>query len=157
MEWQGIYGREVGNNLAEDIKTRLKGTTNGIIHIGADSKVKSENICFIVVVAVMSGGEGSPISRLAYFKRENISDKHNEYSTKRRLLEEAYKSINVALELEPHFDFPLIIHIDANPDIKFKSSKYIKQLIGMVVGNGFDYRVKPDAWAAQTIADKLTK
>ena len=50
------------------------------------------------------------------------------------------------------------VHIDASPvEAKMKTSRFIEMLQGYVTGAGFIYKVKPNAWASQTVADKHSK
>ena len=49
------------------------------------------------------------------------------------------------------------MHVDANEDLRHRSSKYVRALAGMVVGHGFQVRVKPDSWCATHVADYLVK
>ena len=50
------------------------------------------------------------------------------------------------------------LHLDVSPFEKNNStSKLSVMLKGYVQGFGVDYRLKPDAWASQTIADKHSK
>ena len=61
-----------------------------------------------------------------------------------------------AFELSP--DGQLIwVHVDANPDERYDSSDYVKQLAGMVAGSGFPVLVKPNAWCASHVADFAVK
>ena len=50
------------------------------------------------------------------------------------------------------------LHLDVSPfGLNNGTSKYSDMLKGYVQGYGLDYRLKPDAWASQTIADKHSK
>ena len=40
------------------------------------------------------------------------------------------------------FLFAFVVHVDANEDLRHRSSKYVQALSGMVVGHGFQVRVK---------------
>jgi hypothetical protein len=37
------------------------------------------------------------------------------------------------------------------------SSKYVQELVGLVVGQGFAVRIKPDAWCAAHAADHVVR
>lgn len=55
-------------------------------------------------------------------------------------------------------DRPFQIHLDVNPNPKFKSNKVIAEAVGWVRGvTGIDPHVKPDACAASFAADKRAK
>ena len=47
----------------------------------------------------------------------------------------------------------LTVHIDANPVVAHKSSAYVQELVGLVVGQGFKALIKPESWAASHAAD----
>jgi predicted RNase H-related nuclease YkuK (DUF458 family) len=47
--------------------------------------------------------------------------------------------------------------MDANEDLRHRSSNYVQALAGMVVGYGFRVRLKPDSWCATHVADRLVK
>jgi predicted RNase H-related nuclease YkuK (DUF458 family) len=76
-----------------------------------------------------------------------------EHSLRKRLLQEVWFAVEVALQLTDICPGRLTVHIDANPVEKHASSKYLQELIGMVVGQGFKALWKPDAWAATHVAD----
>jgi len=52
-----------------------------------------------------------------------------------------------------HLD--LEIHLDIGPNGDTKG--LIKEIVGMVVGSGFDAKIKPDSCGASKVADKYTK
>ena len=45
------------------------------------------------------------------------------------------------------------MHVDANVDLRHRSSKYVRALAGMVMGYGFKVMVKPHSWCATHVAD----
>ena len=50
------------------------------------------------------------------------------------------------------------LHLDVSPfSAGNATSKFSDMLKGYVQGYGFDYRLKPEAWASQSIADKHSK
>ena len=50
------------------------------------------------------------------------------------------------------------LHIDVSPFyMKNGTSKFSDMLRGYVAGAGFECRVKPEAWASQSVADKHSK
>ena len=60
---------------------------------------------------------------------------------------------------EYNFDPSLIeLHLDVSPfSAGNATSKFSDMLKGYVQGYGFDFRLKPNAWASQSIADKHSK
>ena len=50
------------------------------------------------------------------------------------------------------------LHLDVSPfNLNNATSKYSDMLKGFVQGYGFEYQLKPNAWASQTIADRHSK
>jgi len=80
-------------------------------------------------------------------------------SLRQRLVMEAMRSLEVAWYIDPMITSKSIveIHLDVNPNIKFRSGKYKEELVGMIVGNGFLCKVKPNAVAASKCADRKCK
>ena len=74
------------------------------------------------------------------------------------MLDEAYRSVEVAIELDKVISGQLTVHLDIGDDlIKNKTSKFNRELQMLVKGQGFECAIKPDSWASTSVADKLTK
>jgi predicted RNase H-related nuclease YkuK (DUF458 family) len=71
---------------------------------------------------------------------------------KARMLQEAAFAIQTALEL----NVPAEIHLDINPNPKFKSNAALKEALAYVKGMGLQAKVKPEAFAASCAADYFT-
>lgn len=52
-------------------------------------------------------------------------------------------------------DFHVEIHVDIGPNGSTRS--LIKEIVGMVVANGYEAYIKPDAYGASKVADKHSK
>ena len=52
-------------------------------------------------------------------------------------------------------DFDVEIHLDVGNN--GATQTLIKEVVGMVVGSGFNARIKPDSYGASSVADKYTK
>lgn len=158
MEWYTMTNKKV--NLLEAIAPYTKAE-NVLIHIGTDAQAKGANNIadFVTVVCVhmidVTGtGKGG---RVFYHKDKKVPT----HSLWEKLYGETWRSLQVAVKLDEGFKDKLkdriIVHVDANPDPIFKSSNYVKQLAGMVMGFGFKHILKPDAWAASHAADHVVK
>ena len=53
------------------------------------------------------------------------------------------------------YDIKLEVHADINPDVKFDSNKALSEAVGYMLGMGYDFKVKPSAFAASNVADRL--
>jgi len=77
-----------------------------------------------------------------------------------RMLKEVQISINTAMHLAPLLDLygvPFEIHADVNPDPIFDSNKALNNVVGYIKGMDYNYKVKPNAYAASCAADKIAK
>jgi len=81
------------------------------------------------------------------------------FSLKEKIYQETLASLEMANRFLPllknhlNGDFQLLeIHIDAGGGGSTK--EIIKELVGMVVGNGFTAKTKPDAYGASSVADR---
>ena len=73
------------------------------------------------------------------------------------LIQEAQMSVETATMLSERVPQDIVLHIDANPDERHRSSRYARSLAGMGLGCGFEVRLKPDAWCASSVADHVVK
>lgn len=137
----------------------LKGTVqelakDGIksVHIGSDSQQSGKFTEFVTVVAVLTPGKGGR----AFYCREKTD---RVTALRERLLREVWMSVDVGLMLNSLIPegTELTVHVDANPNVKFRSSQYVKELTSMVVSQGFKALLKPDAWCASHAADHVVK
>lgn len=120
------------------------------VHIGTDSQQCGRVTRFVTVVVILTPSKGG---RVAY-RRETVARIH---SLRERLLTEVWKSVDLGLTFSPIVPGDLTVHIDANPVVTHKSSAYVQELVGLVVGQGFKAAIKPEAWAATHAADHVVR
>ena len=53
------------------------------------------------------------------------------------------------------YDVEMEIHADINTDPYFASNKALKEAMGYILGMGFVFKAKPDAFASSSCADKV--
>jgi predicted RNase H-related nuclease YkuK (DUF458 family) len=88
---------------------------------------------------------------------------HNEkvsktYHIKERMLLEVAKSIDIAYQLCDVFiehGVEMEIHADINTNPQFKSNDALKESMGYILGMGFAFKVKPQAFASSCCADRI--
>jgi len=144
------------NNEKTDIDKFLihyASKSNTEFYIGTDSQNysrKDKKFChFSTVIVACDRGHGAN----AIFHREKTEFVPNIHQ---RLLTEAMMSLEAAWYVtkiiggDKHV---ICIHLDVNDNVKFKSSAYKDELVGLVSGQGFFVEHKPNSWAASTIAD----
>lgn len=126
-------------------------SSNGqAVHIGTDSLQSGRYTQFVTIVAILTPGKGG---RVAYSREVTPRIA----SLRERLLKEVWRSVDLGLALEPHVKGELTISIDVNTSIKHRSTAYLQELTGLVVGQGFKVLVKPDAFAASHVADHVVR
>lgn len=92
-----------------------------------------------------------------YFWKKTVDvktfDRHD------RMLKEAYYSLELAQRVVAHlreklddllYDFEIHLDIGNNGPTK----TMIQEIVGMITGNGFTARIKPDSYAANKVADR---
>jgi predicted RNase H-related nuclease YkuK (DUF458 family) len=121
--------------------------------VGTDSQLREE-VCYVTAIVILRAGRGG---RFYYVKeREKVK-----LSLKQRIYYETSKSLSVAAKLAEKLtanglaDLDIEIHLDVGEQGETK--EIIREVVGMVVGSGFDARIKPDSYGASKVADKYTK
>ena len=129
---------------------------NGRIYIGTDSYIE-KNRCAFATAICLHGADGQSggkyFFRKVYYKRQNFS------SLVQRILREVQDSIEIALNISEHIPTAKIeLHLDISPASKNNgTSKFSDMVTGYARASGFDCKIKPHAWASQSVADKHSK
>lgn len=135
--------------MAEDTKRSYD------IVIGTDSHehLKTDFVTAIVVHRVGAGGR-------YFWVREQVANMHTLreriYSEALRSLEAAEKMSNGLYRLfsKEEQTFNLEIHVDIG---EFgETREMIKEVVGMIIGNGYKVKMKPLAYGAFVVADRHT-
>jgi len=130
------------------------------IIVGCDSS-SSEEPHFPLVLAVLRVGEGGR------FFLKNIAYKDRKfYNWKQRILEEVLLSCQFALYLREVFDKEIksqlssfdyqfrYIHADIGENGATRDM--VKELTGLIRGNGFEPKIKPESFVASSVADRYS-
>lgn len=109
----------------------------------------------MVVVLHDDGCKGAKI--LGHIVRESLYDNSPERPSL-RLMGEVYKIAQMYLEFQDLFSgYHTEIHLDLNPNRRFKSSGVVPEALGYIKGVcQIDAKLKPDAWAASFAADRFS-
>lgn len=125
-------------------------------HEEAGSNLSNRNIKLVTAILVHRRGFGGKY----FWMKKNISNIH---SLREKIYAETLLSLEFAHEFVPVLkdnlgdNFPkynLEIHIDVGEHGATRDM--IKEVVGMVTGNGFVAKTKPEAYGASYIADKHT-
>jgi uncharacterized protein len=121
------------------------------ICIGSDSQVKGKVTEFATVIVILREKKGG----FMYFTKQT---KVSNMSIKERMVIEVSLSVQLAYELCPTLDkYPigLEVHADINTDPGFKSNVALRDAMGYILGMGYIFKAKPDAFASSYCADRL--
>ncbi len=134
----------------------LHSQKNKKIFIGSDSFVTRKKVCFVTAVCLLTEHAGG---RYFFYKESVPLKKYNILST--RITEEVRRSIELAelfmnqLKISPKM---IELHLDVSPfAAKEGTSRFSEMLKGYVQGYGFECKLKPNAWASQSVADRHSK
>jgi hypothetical protein len=119
--------------------------------IGTDSQVKGAETEFATVIVFLREGRGG----FMYIHNEKTTQK---FHIKERMLQEVSKSIEIAYELCDLFnlyDVDMEVHADINTNPQFKSNDTLKEAMGYILGMGFAFKAKPEAFASSSCANKI--
>ena len=165
MKWQRA-GKKIDIPIEEYLNTLITEelALNHVltVSIGTDSQVSGKSYKFATVIMIrvqenLGGGvlvgRGCKLISATYFIQTYSKDKNG---VNERMLTEVGKSIEVAYEINPILEkhgIKLEIHADINPDPKWESNKALSQAVGYILGMGYDFKVKPAAFAASYCGD----
>jgi predicted RNase H-related nuclease YkuK (DUF458 family) len=169
LKWNRMTKGPITKPLVEYLEDIFeKSIKDGLIlrvAIGTDSQRGKKGFKFATVIIIttfedLGGvvvGRGGMVIGAKFY---NDKYKKGKEGVKERMIFEVSKSIEVAYEISPLldlYDIPLEIHADINPDVKWESNKALNEAVGYILGMGYDFKVKPNAFASSSAADRLTK
>ncbi|MCK9221890.1 MAG: ribonuclease H-like YkuK family protein [Limnochordia bacterium] len=149
------YGSMEINGVFEQIIAYMQEmpTIKYRLIIGTDSQTRDDT-CFVTAILIHREGRGGRY----FYSRE----KHRYISSLRqRIFYETSRSLAVASQITALLaqngfgDLNIEIHLDVGPNGETK--ELIREVVGMVVGSGFDAKIKPESYGASNVADKHTK
>jgi predicted RNase H-related nuclease YkuK (DUF458 family) len=152
--WRKLNGQKI-----EEIKTAVKNTIikeqaaghRLKVCIGTDSQVRGAITEFATVIVFLREKRGG----FMYIHNEKSTQK---MSLKERMIIEVSKSIDIAYKLCDIFDaydVALEVHADINTNPNFESNVALREAMGYILGMGFVFKAKPDAFASTSCADKF--
>lgn len=160
-------------------ETIAKGYTFDVA-VGTDSQKSGKGYRFATVILIsmredlgsgISTGRGGMVIHAAYnedvvTKKDGLKPKGHEKvllvrgkeGVNHRMIYEVSKSIEAAMQiadLVEAYGIKMTIHADINANEKWESNKALSHAIGYILGMGYDFKIKPDAWAASFGADRF--
>jgi predicted RNase H-related nuclease YkuK (DUF458 family) len=155
MKWRRFNGDALHLPIKEEVKqTIIREMAAGYrlkVCIGTDSQVKGDDTEFATVIVFLREGHGG----FMYMLNERT---RTPYSIKERMLVEVSKSIEIAYELcdlLTIYDVDMEVHADINTNPQFKSNLALHEAMGYILGMGFAFKAKPEAFASTNCANRI--
>ncbi|MCC6286790.1 MAG: ribonuclease H-like YkuK family protein [Chitinophagaceae bacterium] len=155
MLWRKFNGERFLLPIKEEVKRAIiREKQNGFrlkVCIGTDSQVKGAETEFATVIVFLREGHGG----FMFIHNEKTK---KQYSIKERMLVEVAKSIEIAYELcdlFTQYDVDMEVHADINTNPHFKSNEALREAMGYILGMGFAFKAKPEAFASSSCANKV--
>ena len=155
MRWRRFNGDPIELPIKTAVEAAIVRETNAGYHmkvcIGTDSQIKGAETEFATVIVFLREGHGG------FMFIHNEKTRHV-YSIKERMLVEVAKSIEIAYELCDLFtlyDVDMEVHADINTNPQFKSNEALREAMGYILGMGFAFKAKPEAFASSSCANKM--
>jgi len=129
------------------------------IVVGCDSS-SGEAPYFPVAIVILRKKAGG-----RFFLKKIKYHKKKFYNLHQRILEEVYLSCQLALALKERIEEQVKTIPEANYEFKYihadvgengVTKDMIKEVIGLIRGNGFEAKIKPEAFAASVVADRFS-
>ncbi len=164
QQWRTLSGKNIRRPIEEEI-SEVIANERAMGHelkvcIGTDSQVKacpdkrgSKETEFATVIVFIRKGKGG----FMYIHNATTTKK---MSIKERMLLEVAKSIEVAYPLcniFSRYSVDMEVHADINTNPSFKSNDALKDAMGYIMGMGFVFKAKPEAFASSSCANKVVQ
>jgi uncharacterized protein len=157
QKWRKLNGERIKIPIADEVANVLirerEAGHDLKVCIGTDSQVKGKETEFATVIVFIRKGKGG----FMYIHNEITKQK---MTIKQRMLTEVNRSIKVAYELcniFSRFSVDMEVHADINTNPNFKSNGALKEAMGYIMGMGFAFKAKPDAFASSSCANKVVQ
>jgi predicted RNase H-related nuclease YkuK (DUF458 family) len=155
MKWRKFNGEPIKLPITDAVENAIRRETDAgyklKVCIGTDSQVKGSETEFATVIVFLREGHGG----FMFIHNEKTLQ---QYSIKERMLVEVAKSIEIAYELCNLFtlyNVDMEVHADINTNPAFKSNDALKEAMGYILGMGFAFKAKPEAFASSSCANKM--
>jgi predicted RNase H-related nuclease YkuK (DUF458 family) len=155
MRWRKFNGDTIDLPIYTAVENAIKRETAAgfrlKVCIGTDSQVKGKETEFATVIVFLREGHGG-------FMFIHNDKTRQQYTIKERMLMEVAKSIEIAYELCNLFtiyNVDMEVHADINTNPHFKSNDALKEAMGYILGMGFAFKAKPEAFASSSCANKI--
>ena len=155
MHWRRLNGEQIKGDILDAVQRTVESEIakgfNLKVCIGTDSQVRGTVIEFATVIVFLREKKGG----FMFIHNEKLE---RLMSLRERMISEVSKSVDIAYklcDLLDRYDIGLEVHADINTDPHFKSNEALREAMGYILGMGFVFKAKPDAFASSSCADKV--
>ncbi|MCO6492306.1 MAG: hypothetical protein J5I98_28065 [Phaeodactylibacter sp.] len=155
MKWRRLNGQKIELPIKEAVEQAIVREKKDGHHlkvcIGSDSQVRNGIVEFATVIVFLREKKGG-------FMFISNSREPGNMGLRERMITEVAKSVEVAYalcDLLDRHDVALEVHADINTDPHFQSNTALKEAMGYILGMGFVFKAKPEAFASSSCADKV--
>jgi predicted RNase H-related nuclease YkuK (DUF458 family) len=155
MQWRRYRGEALSvpiqQAVAETLKREKAAGYNLKVCIGTDSIVRGTETEFATVIVFLRQGQGG-------FMYLSTDKSVVPMALKERMMLEVARSIDIAYQLCDTFleaGVEMEVHADINTNPNYRSHEALREAMGYILGMGFTFRAKPDAFASSSCADRV--
>ncbi len=161
-----FYNPTLGNlkleKVLEEIKRYMqeKPASQYELIVGCDSSSVEEPYFPVVIVALRKGRGGRFFLKKIHYANQKF------FNRQQRILQEVFLSCQLALYLRDAFGEKMKVessgitydftYIHADVGEKGPTKDMIREVVGLIRGNGFEAKIKPDSFAASKVADRYS-
>lgn len=155
MRWRRFNGQTIEEPIADAVRATIERERAAghqlKVCVGTDSQVRGKVVEFATVIVFLREQKGGFMYIANYKTRQKMSIRERMILEVGRSVEIAYALCNLLDE----YNVALEVHADINTDPHFKSNTALKEAMGYILGMGFVFKAKPDAFASSACADKV--
>ncbi|MEL7020876.1 MAG: ribonuclease H-like YkuK family protein [Bacteroidota bacterium] len=155
MKWRRYSGTPIELPIKQAVEeTIIREQSQGYrlkVCIGTDSQVRGKVTEYATVIVFVREGKGG------FMYISNMKEEKKR-SLKERMITEVGRSVEIAYslcDLLDRYGVELEVHADINTDPSFQSNRALKEAMGYILGMGFVFKAKPNAFASSSCADKM--
>jgi predicted RNase H-related nuclease YkuK (DUF458 family) len=155
MDWRRLDGRRIEDPIRDAVEKTLQIEQEAgyklKVCIGTDSQVRGHAIEFATVIVFLREKKGG----FMFISNDHVTKK---MTIRERMITEVGRSVEVAYSLctlLDEYDVALEVHADIDTDPYFESNTALRDAMGYILGMGFVFKAKPDAFASSSCADKM--
>ena len=155
MNWRRLNGQRIETPIKQAVEqTILRERKEGHrlkVCIGSDSQVRGSVTEFATVIVFLREKKGG----FMYISNDRTT---KPMTIRERMISEVARSVQIAYalcDILDKYNIELEVHADINTDPHFQSNVALKEAMGYILGMGFVFKAKPDAFASSSCADKV--